>query len=74
VLLQNLNLVEKVGDVNDAAGANEVDAAFGKDTRGYDRVSGSPVASSSASLTQNVDIEGGFLPVHRLLDTVKVLA
>jgi hypothetical protein len=36
VLLQNLDLVEKVGDVNDAAGANEVDAAFSEDTGGYD--------------------------------------
>ena len=36
VLLQDLDLVEKVGDVNDAAGANEVDAAFSKDTGGYD--------------------------------------
>lgn len=36
VLLQNLDLVEKVGDVNDAAGADEVDAVVGKDTGGYD--------------------------------------
>jgi len=36
MLLQNLDLVEKVGDVNDAAGADEVDAVVGKDTGGYD--------------------------------------
>jgi hypothetical protein len=32
------------------------------------------VASSSASLTQNVDVKSGFFPVHRLLDTVKTSA
>jgi hypothetical protein len=74
VLLQNLDLVEKVGNVNDAARANEVDAAFSKDTGGYDWVSKSPVASPSGSLTQDMDIEGGLLSVHRLLDTVKALA
>jgi hypothetical protein len=36
VLLQNLDLVEKVGNVNDTARANEVDAAFSENTGGYD--------------------------------------
>ena len=34
VLLQDIDLVEEIGNVNDAAGADEVDATLGEDAGG----------------------------------------
>lgn len=39
VLLESIDLVEEVGDVDNAAGANEVNAALSQDARGCDNVS-----------------------------------
>jgi hypothetical protein len=39
VLLEDVDLVEEVGNVNNAAGADEVDAALSEDTGGCEEVS-----------------------------------
>jgi len=39
VLLEDVDFVEKVGNVNDAAGADEVDAALSEDAGGCETVS-----------------------------------
>lgn len=60
VLLKSVNLVEKVGNVDNAAGANQVDATLGQDARGCGSVS---LSSSSSDvlllLTQDVHVESG---------------